>query len=631
MTFTTSSPEDSFARWLVADLLEWHAREARPEWFMYFMRNKEFDEQDFIDNGDCLGGLRLEGAIGTVDRSTIWRFRFPVDQDHKLTEGSIVFDPQPAHIQTFSKPNQGGDKSETPMAKRVGEVVALDDTKGTIDVKIGNKQGAPTATAFVPASPITTTEMRLALQQLGQSILDESTRQITSKYRGAISLLRLSRPRFRSGADIHPVVGETAAERFIRLAPLLDHSHLIVQGPPGAGKTWALSRAVLACVFAGQRVGLSGFKHETMKTMLDGIRKALEDPTIAKQAKAFGKTVRAIRKVGSDETPQPDPSGFATETESNEDVVTAIQSGTHQIAAGTSWLFSRPDMTNFDVVFIDEAGQMSLANALAITTAAKSVVLVGDPQQLAQPGKGSHPLLPPPADSKYPFGSGASALEHVLAGRATIPEDEGIFLDTTYRMHPEITRFISTAMYDGRLESASHCRNRVVTTNDGRPHFGIRWCPVIHEGNKMNSPEEVQTVTKIVAQFSGGSLTNKTGKTRPIEPRDDIMLITPYNSQKNDLQRALPGFQVGTIDKFQGLESPIVIVSLVASSSEDIPRGIEFLYSSNRLNVAISRAQTLCIVVGSSSLLAARCNSVQQMQLVNVFCKYVDMASKWTV
>jgi uncharacterized protein len=147
----------------------------------------------------------------------------------------------------------------------------------------------------------------------------------------------------------------------------------------------------------------------------------------------------------------------------------------------------------------------------------------------------------------------------------------------------------------------------------------------------MNSPEEVQAVAKIVGQFVGGSLTNKNGKTRPIEPRDDIMLITPYNSQKNDLLRALPGFQVGTIDKFQGLESPIVIVSLVASSSEDIPRGIEFLYSSNRLNVAVSRAQTLCIVVGSPNLLAARCNSVQQMQLVNVFCKYVDMASEWAV
>jgi uncharacterized protein len=631
MTFTTSSAEDSFARWLMADLLEWHAREARPEWFMYFQRNKEFDEQDFIDSGDCLGGLRLDGAVGTIAQSTIWRFRFPVDQDHKLTEGSIVCDPQPAHLQMYGDPaGDAGQSLPMPMAKTLGEVVAIDDANGTIDVKISNKQGTPTATAFVPEQPVNTAVMRSALQRLGQSILDAATSQVPSKYRGAISLLSLSRPVLRNDATLHPINNESSAERFIRLAPLLNHSHLIVQGPPGAGKTWALSRAVLACVFAGQRVGLSGFKHETMKTMLDGIRKALGDPTLAPQAAAYGKTVRAIRKVGDDK-PQPDPSGFVTETKSNEDVLTALKLGTHQIAAGTSWLFSRPEMADFDVVFIDEAGQMSLANASAIATAAKSVVLVGDPQQLAQPGKGSHPLLPPPADSKYPFGSGASALEHVLASRATIPEDEGIFLDTTYRMHPEITRFISTAMYDGRLESASHCRNRIVATNDGRPHFGIRWCPVTHEGNKMNSPEEVQAVAKIVGQFVGGSLTNKIGKTRPIEPRDDIMLITPYNSQKNDLLRALPGFQVGTIDKFQGLESPIVIVSLVASSSEDIPRGIEFLYSSNRLNVAVSRAQTLCIVVGSPNLLAARCNSVQQMQLVNVFCKYVDMASEWAV
>jgi len=105
--------------------------------------------------------------------------------------------------------------------------------------------------------------------------------------------------------------------------------------------------------------------------------------------------------------------------------------------------------------------------------------------------------------------------------------------------------------------------------------------------------------------------------------------VTPYNSQVNDLRRVLPDLRVGTVDKFQGLEAPIVIVSLVASTSEDVPRGLEFLYSTNRLNVAISRAKTLCIVVGSPRLLAAKCNSVKQLQLVNVLCKFAEMADDW--
>jgi len=274
---------------------------------------------------------------------------------------------------------------------------------------------------------------------------------------------------------------------------------------------------------------------------------------------------------------------------------------------------------------------MSLANALAIATSAKSVVLVGDPQQLAQPGKGAHPLLPEPAEDFFPLASGASALEHVLAGRATIPTDEGIFLDITFRLHPEICKFISEAMYDGRLEHADNCRNRAITLASGQRETGVRWCPVEHDGNKISSPEEVAAIEQIVRQFEGSSITNKSGLTRPINSAHDIMLVTPYNSQANDLHRALPNLRVGTVDKFQGLEAPIVIFSLVASTSEDVPRGLEFLYSTNRLNVAVSRAKTLCIVVGSPRLHAAKCNSVKQLQLVNVLCKYAEMAQIWSV
>lgn len=627
MTSTTGNSRESAARWLMADLLEWHQREARPEWLIHFQRIKEYDDQDFIESGDCIGGLSLVGQVGTIDKSNIWQFRFP-DQDHKFKEGDIVFDPQPARVELFSSTEE---EHQFPKPVKVGEIVKINDSEGTIDIKIGKTQKQPTATAFVPNSPLTTTVIRLALQRLAQSVLDEAASPTSVKYRGAIALLRRDQPRFRNGASLDPKPGESASDRFIRLAAQLDHSYLVVQGPPGSGKTWALSRAVLECVAAGQRVGLSGFKHETMKAMVDGIREALNDPDVASRLKGRTQSVRAVRKIESKEKPIADPTGFVTEVTDNADIDDALTLNTHQIAAGTAWLFSRPDMPDLDVVFIDEAGQMSLANALAIATSAKSVVLVGDPQQLAQPGKGAHPLLPEPAEELFPLASGASALEHVLAGRATIPTDEGIFLDITFRLHPEICKFISEAMYDGRLEHADNCRNRVITLASGQRETGIRWCPVEHDNNKISSPEEVAAIEQIVQQFDGASITNKSGLTRPINSTHDIMLVTPYNSQANDLHRALPNLRVGTVDKFQGLEAPIVIFSLVASTSEDVPRGLEFLYSTNRLNVAVSRAKTLCIVVGSPRLLAAKCNSVKQLQLVNVLCKYAEMAERWQV
>lgn len=627
MALAVGSEREAASRWLMADLLEWHQREARPEWFVHYEQIEKYDEQNFIESGDCLGGLRLVGPVGTIDKSTIWRFKFPADQDHKFAEGDTVHDPHPAHDKVFAKAQ--ADKVKYPRAKELGEILALDDTNGTIDVAIKDKQGRPTATAFVPGQPIPDTVMREALQRLARSLLDTSRSSHDATHRAAIALLRREPPRFRDGNSLNPSSGEAASSRFIRLAAELDGSYLIVQGPPGSGKTWALARAVLRCVAAGQLVGLSGFKHETMKAMIAGIREALADPEIERSLGIDPDAVKIIRKARTGVEPETDLTGLVTETDDNAKVDAALTTRSHQIAAGTAWLFSREKMPQLDVVFIDEAGQMSLANALAIATSAKNVVLVGDPQQLAQPGKGAHPLLPPPADEWYPYGSSASALEHVLAGRATVPEDEGVFLDVTFRLHPEIRDFISAAMYDGRLASADHCRNRAISLANGKRETGIRWCPVEHTGNKTSSSEEVAEIAKIVRQFHGATLTTKEGRTRPIEVAKDIMIVTPYNSQANDLRRAIPKLRIGTIDKFQGLEAPIVIVSMVASTSEDIPRGLDFLYSTNRLNVAVSRAKTLCIVVGSPSLLAARCNSVKQMQLVNVLCKYVEMAGTW--
>lgn len=620
----TSDLQKSSARWLLADLLLWHQREARPDWWIYFERILTYDTQRFLEDADCLGGLQVVGEVGEIKQSIIWRFSFPTDQDLKIKIGDEVFDPVSARTELFIDEAEG--LRNFPSPKKVGEVVAIDEVNGFIDVKRGKKQGTPTASNFMPSARVPDEKIRKSLQRLAQALINDEG-SLHSKFSAAWSLLQLRESKFRSGASLAPIDNESASNRFIRLAPLLDESYLVVQGPPGSGKTWALARAVIECVIAGQKVGLCAFKHETLKSMVVAIVEALNDPKISSRLKNSPTKLRIMRKVERDEKPA-DETVTVTEVDKNQEIFDAFDFNSHNVFAGTAWVFTDAKAPKLDVIFIDEAGQMSLANAVGVATSAKSLVLVGDPQQLAQPGKGSHPLMPEEAKDLYPFGATASALQHVLKNNETLPDDEGIFLDLTQRLHPEICQFISEAMYNGRLENAPHCKKRSIVMSTGAHVSGIRWCPVEHEGNKMYSTEEVDSIKNIVSQFAGSSLINKDGEVRALSEAD-IMIVAPYNSQVNDLKVALPECKVGTVDKFQGLESPVVILSLTASSSEDVPRGMEFLYSTNRFNVAVSRAKTLCIVVGSPRLLAARCNSVRQLQLVNVLCRYVQMARRW--
>ena len=620
----TSDLQNSSARWLLADLLLWHQREAKPDWWIYFERILTYDTQKFLEDADCLGGLQVVGEVGEIMRSIVWRFSFPTDQDFKIKVGDEVFDPMSARTELFVDETES--MRNFPSPKKVGEVVAIDEVNGFIDVKRGKKQGSPTASSFIPSARVADEKIRKALQRLAQALINDEG-SLDSQFSAAWSLLRLRKSEFRSGASLAPLDNESASNRFIRLAPLLDQSYLVVQGPPGSGKTWALARAVIECVIAGQKVGLCAFKHETLKSMVDAITEALNDPKISARLKSSSTNLKVMRKIERDEKPA-DETITVTEVDKNQEIFDAIESNSHNVFAGTAWVFTDEKAPMLDVIFIDEAGQMSLANAVGVSTAAKSLVLVGDPQQLAQPGKGSHPLMPEEATELYPFGATASALQHVLKNNETVPDDEGIFLDVTQRLHPEICKFISEAMYNGRLENAPHCNKRSIIMAAGAHESGIRWCPVEHEGNKMYSTEEVDAIKNIVSQFVGSSVINKSGEVRTLSEAD-IMIVAPYNSQVNDLRVALPDCKVGTVDKFQGLESPIVILSLTASSSEDVPRGMDFLYSTNRFNVAVSRAKTLCIVVGSPRLLAARCNSVRQLQLVNVLCRYVQMAKRW--
>jgi superfamily I DNA and/or RNA helicase len=259
---------------------------------------------------------------------------------------------------------------------------------------------------------------------------------------------------------------------------------------------------------------------------------------------------------------------------------------------------------------------MSLANVLAISPAAESVVLLGDPQQLDQPQKGVHPP-----------GAEVSALAHLLNGRATIEPGQGLFLGESWRLHPDICSFTSEVFYEGRLNPRPENAQQRLNVTGRLDRTGLRFVPVNHSGNKSDSPEEVETIAKLIDELlsSGATWTNKKGVTVPLDLKH-ILIVAPYNAQVALLGHRLPKARVGTVDKFQGQQAPIVFYSMTTSTPEDAPRGMEFLYSANRLNVATSRAQCVTVLVASPALFDVQCKTPRQMELANAFCRYLEMA-----
>ena len=303
----------------------------------------------------------------------------------------------------------------------------------------------------------------------------------------------------------------------------------------------------------------------------------------------------------------------------NDEARDSLAGGTVDVVGGTTWLWARDDMTrSVDYLFIDEAGQMSLADAVAAAPSAANLVLLGDPQQLDQPLQGTHPP-----------GAERSVLAHVLGGERVMPDQYGLFLDGSWRLHPGISAYTSEVFYEGRLHSHPGRESLGLTGVPPLSGTGIRFLPVLHSGQTSESPEEANEVAQLVHNLlsSGSSYTDAEGDAHELVT-DDLLIITPYNAQVRSLNEGLPGLRIGTVDKFQGQEAPISIYSMATSSSEEAPHGMEFLYSLNRLNVATSRARCLALVVASPGLLKVRCRTPRQMRLANALARLVEMAGE---
>ena len=574
------------ACWLLAQMLEWHRREDKSSWWEYF-RLCALSDEELQEDKNALGGLVYAGEVGQIKRSTVHRYSFP-PQDHKIKKGSEVRDPQ--------------------TGKGVGEIVAFDELTRTLDIKRGSKSQVPHPESLIPFEIVPSDKLRDSLYRLASWMADNGIAG-AGLYEAARNLL-LRRCPSALKAKMDALVGEddevtTSARDLIR-SLALEASVLAIQGPPGSGKTFTGSRMILELVQSGCRVGVTAVSHKVISHLLGELCKA------AKVAKV---KLRCVQKA-NDEDGCEDTE--IIQADSNEAVLAALTDGTATVAAGTAWLWARGEMADsVDVLFVDEAGQMSLANVLAISPAAKSIVLLGDPQQLDQPQKGLHPP-----------GAEVSALSHLLNGRATIGEDQGIFLAETRRLHPDICAFTSEVFYDGRLVARPENAFQRLTSSGKLDGTGLRFAPVRHSSNQNESPEEVEAVVDLLNDLlhEGATWTDKTGKRHAVK-LENVLVIAPYNAQVAALAERLPNeARVGTVDKFQGQEAPVVFYSMATSTPEDAPRGMEFLYSLNRLNVAVSRARCVAVIVASPALFAVQCKTPRQMELANAFCRYLEMA-----
>ena len=563
---------------LLADLLNYHRREAKPEWWAYYDRQKK-SLDDLLEDTEAIAYLSpARDEPPTPDKkSVIHPLQFP-EQEYKIGP-------------------HAKDQLEDPFRGiRTGAAIRIDGEAHRLHLRRGPSLAAvPLPLAVAKGKPIPDNVQRDALGRVADAISAGG-----HGYRAARALLTRELPRIRGRRPGDPIqTMDLEAQK--ALVAALDASYLFIQGPPGSGKTWTGARLIVSLIAAGRRVGVAALSHKAINNLLAEVEK------VARQG---GVGFAGLKKCGDEDDEF--EGDFIGNTTENAD----CESTAAQLIAGTSWLFSRPAMEGrIDYLFVDEAGQLSLADTVAMATSASNLVLLGDPQQLPQIQQGVHPEA-----------AGRSTLEHLLMNAATVPEDRGVFQERTYRMHPDVCRFISELAYTRRLRSAEGCERQVVASR-GLAGAGIRFIPVNHDGNAQASREEADAVRREVdLLLADATFTDTEGNTRPLTPAD-ILVVAPYNMHVRCLRERLPGgVEVGTVDKFQGREAPIVFFSMASSTGEAIPRGLEFLFSRNRLNVALSRARALAVLVCSPKLLETRCNKVDQMRLVNNVCRLAEDA-----
>jgi uncharacterized protein len=574
-------------------LSDFYRREMKPAWWKFFSLKDSPEKQDA--HVETLTNLRVDPSRpeGVSGRSRLVHYIFP-PRETKLETGDAVHDVR--HDQDY------------------GTIDAIDPYAGTISIKLRGDATTYDHIDITKKPEQLTDSLREGLDRFldAMSELDLENLALLNRdypHTALVDILQARDPVFRDDKPRPIIVPHSAqdpefADALFDAAIHLDGSYLFIQGPPGTGKTYHGARLAVALMKAGKSVGVTSNSHKAVNNFLS------EVDHVAQTLKRPFRGVKKSNKEGSSQCyHQTGDTSFIENCFKSE----SFDPQKYNLLAGTAWAFAYEHLyDSLDYLFVDEASQMSIAHLMAAGSSAKNLILIGDPCQLPQPIQGTHP-----ADLHR------SPLELLLGNDKTVPPHRGVFLDNCRRMHGEICSLLSKHVYENRL--AAHDDNDRQTITNPVPTrvtqgSGILFVPSDHkEDSTTSSEDEAQLVEELVQELLNCSFTDKQGATRKLT-LDDIMIIAPFNLQVKEISRRIPNGRVGTIDLFQGQEAPVAIVSMTSSNINETPRGLDFLFSTQRINVALSRAKALAIIVGSPLLLKTRCKTPEQMQLVNFFC-----------
>lgn len=579
----------------LAYMLEFHRRESKPVFWKLFDRKGQ-NPIELVDDIDCLTlctrTIKEAYKPKPNARNLAYEFQFDTEQEFKGNAKSYY---------VVGETNSRGNDLKVALLKEqsdfsIGRVV------------VTSSQKLPESIVLIPDEYVNPNPIPQALESvIRQYKNDELENTAIYDY-----LLRKS-PIIKGRDDSSlPIIDSNSTDSLltqtINTVVGLDNSYLSIQGPPGAGKTYTGKHIIAELMKLGKKVGIASNSHNAINNLLKDTADYCQGNDIEATFYCTKKTDDEITELGI---------GVLKNDDIEESLVESVVVGT------TAWGFSRDDLANqFDYLFVDEAGQVSVANLTAMSRSAKNLVLLGDQMQLGQPSQGKHPRE-----------SGLSVLDYLLKDSPIVPDNMGVFLDTTYRMHSKVNEYISEAIYQGKLHSAADTDKQLISVPAGYNGVldidaGIRFVPVQHDGNTQASDEEVEEIQSLVKELLGRTFTNKDADERAIT-LSDILFVAPYNHQVSKLKLTLgESAKVGSVDKFQGQEAPIVIFSLCSSDAAESSRGIDFLFDKHRINVAISRAQSMAIVVGNPNLFNTPVNSVAQMAKVNVLSKLRKYSSE---
>ncbi|MEO5783418.1 MAG: TM0106 family RecB-like putative nuclease, partial [Ginsengibacter sp.] len=566
------------AKWLLANMLDWYRREKKSFWWEVF-RLQDLTDEELLEEKDALAELKYTGRREAEKKSFVDYYSFPEQEATLKKDNAVSFNDE-----------------------KIGTIHSLDFDKRIVGVKKKKDALEIHPSHLICVDFISDKAKEESIIRLAEWVIKNGI-DADGYCRAGRDLLLRREPRITGNIPSC----NTSQQLAIEWMKNLDNGVLPIQGPPGTGKSHTAARMILSLIRDGKKVGVTALGHKVITALLQKVVDAAKEENIP---------VRIVQKVGG-EPDTSDPNWI--KTDDNNAVDDLLKNG-YNLAAGTSFMWARENLfETVDHLFVDEAGQLSLIDTLAVSHAGKNLILLGDPQQLKQPQKGSHPE-----------GTEVSALEHILQEHQTIPREKGVFLEDTWRMHPAINNYISELFYEGRLKPRSENERQTLDGNTKYNNPGIYFEPVEHRGNQNCSKEEVAKVKEVVEALlqPGVSFINTNGDKEKLSAHN-IKIISPYNAQVNELLRALPEIQTGTVDKFQGQEAAIIILSMASSSQDDAPRGMDFLYSLNRLNVAVSRARAVFILVASPALFEPECRSPHQMQLANALCRLKEITKNY--